>query len=122
MKGQIFMMIAVLVLIALILLKSTLQPIIVKPENFLYENFINLKNELMRTVDISVLNNENVVSNLNSFTSFSSDVLKQRGYTETTEYTVSTYGNTTTVYMNLSLRIENSFIEDSFIINRTVYS
>lgn len=122
MKGQIFIMTAVLVLIALILLKNTIKPITVKPENSLSENFLNLKNELMRAIDISILNNEGVASNLNSFVTFSSNVLKQRGYTETVEYSISTYYNTTTVYLNLSLTIENSFIEDSFIINRTVYT
>jgi hypothetical protein len=122
MKGQIFIMMAVLVLIALILLKNSMKPIVIEPENFLYENFINLKEELIKTVDISILNQENIQTNLNDFISFSTDVFKQRGYEENVEFEISTYDNTTEVYMNVSLKLENSFIEDKFIINRTVYS
>ena len=122
MKGQIFIMTAVLVLIALILLKNSIQPVEIKPKNFLYENFINIKNELIKTVDISILSQEDITTNLNNFIDFSKDVFEQRGYNEIIEFEVSTYGNTTEVYMNISLELENSFIEDRFIINRTVYS
>ena len=121
MKGQIFIMTAVLVLIALILLKNTIQPTEIKSKNFLYERFNDLKNELIRTVDISILNQEDIAMNLNGFIDFSKDVFKQRGYNETIEFEVSTYGNTTEIHMNVSLELENSFIEDNFIINRTVY-
>jgi len=122
MKGQIFIMIAVLVLIVLILLKNAIQPVEIEPKSFLYENFINLKNELIRTVDISILNQEDITTNLNNFITFSESILEQRGYMENVEFEISTYGNTTEVYMNVSLVLENSFIEDKFIINRTVYS
>jgi len=122
MKGQIFIMAAVLVLIALILLRNTIKPIEIKPKNYLYENFVNLKNELIRTVDISILNQEDVTTNLNDFIMFSKDVLEQKGYNENIEFVITTYGNTTEVFVNLTLKLENSFIEDNFIINRTVYS
>lgn len=121
MKGQIFIMTAVLVLIALILLNNAIKPVEIKPENFLYENFINLKNELIKTVDISILNQEDVSTNLNDFIIFSKDVLKQRGYEENVNFEIIKYENTTEVYMNITLKLENSFIEDKFIINRTVY-
>ena len=122
MKGQIFIMTAVLVLIVLILLKNAIQPVEIEPKSFLYENFINLKNELIRTVDISILNQQDITTNLNNFITFSGSILEQRGYSETVEFEISTYDNTTEVYMNVSLILENSFIEDKFIINRTVYS
>lgn len=122
MKGQIFIMISVLVLIALILLKNAIKPVEIKPENFLYENFVNLKNELIKTVDISILNKEDITTNLNNFITFSKDVLERRGYNEDVKFNILTYGNTTTVYTNITLKLDNSFIEDKFIINRTVYS
>jgi hypothetical protein len=122
MKGQIFVMMAVLVLIALLLLRNAIRPSEIKPENFLYENFVNLKNELIKTVDISILNQENVSTNLNSFITFSKDVLGRKGYNEDVKFDISTHDNTTEVHMNVTLKLENSFIEDKFIINRMVYS
>jgi len=122
MKGQIFVMMAVLVLIALLLLRNSIRPSAIKPENFLYENFVNLKNELIKTVDVSILNNEDVYTNLNSSIDFSKDVLGRKGYNEDVKFDISTHGNTTEVHMNITLKLENSFIEDKFIINRTVYS
>lgn len=122
MKGQIFVMIAVLVLIALLLLRNSIRHSTIKPEDFLYESFVNLKNELIKTMDISILNKENVSTNLNNFITFSKDVLGRKGYIEDVKFDVSTHGNTTEVNMNITLELENSFIEDKFIINRTVYS
>jgi hypothetical protein len=122
MKGQIFVMMAVLVLIALLLLRNAIRPSEIKPENFLYENFVNLKNELIKTVDVSILNNEDVYTNLNSFIAFSKDVLGRKGYNEDVKFDVSTHDNTTEVHMNVTLKLDNSFIEDKFIINRMVYS
>ena len=122
MKGQIFVMMAVLVLIALLLLRNAIRPSEIKPENFLYENFVNLKNELIKTVDISILNQEDVSTNLNSFIAFSKDVLGRKGYNEDVKFEISTHDSITEVHMNITLKLENSFIEDKFIINRMVYS
>lgn len=121
MKGQIFVMMAVLVLIALLLLRNAIRPSEIKPENFLYENFVNLKNELIKTVDISILNQEDVSTNLNSFITFSKDVLRRKGYNEDVKFEISTHDSITEIHMNITLKLENSFIEDKFIINRTVY-
>ncbi len=121
MKGQVFVMVAVLVLIALIMLRNAIKPVEVSPKSFLYENFLNLKNELIKTVDISILNEDDVSTNLNNFITFSSNVFQQRGYEQNIEFNTITYENTTEVYMNFSLKLGNSFIEDKFIINRTVY-
>jgi hypothetical protein len=121
MKGQIFIMAAILVLIALILLMNSIRPIEIQSKDFLYENFFNLKNELIKTVDISLLDQEDVTTNLNNFIIFSTEVFNQRGYNENVKFDIITYGNTTEVYMNVTLELGNSFIEDKFIINRTVY-
>ncbi|OGI11727.1 hypothetical protein A3K64_00340 [Candidatus Micrarchaeota archaeon RBG_16_36_9] len=122
MKGQVFILIAVMVLIALILLKNVIQPPVIKSENHLIENFMNLKNELIRTVDISLLNNEDVSANLNTFVSFSKEILGNRSYDENIVFNVISYYNTTEVHVNITLVQGNSFMEDNFIINRTVYS
>jgi hypothetical protein len=122
MKGQIFILMAVMVLIALILLRNVIQPPEINSDNYLYENFINLKGEMIRTVDLSLLNKENVQTNLGTFISFSKEVLDNRSYVEDVKFNIVSYGNTTEVHMNITLTQGNSFIEDQFIINRTVYS
>jgi hypothetical protein len=125
MKGQIFILMAVMVLIALILLRNVIQPPAIKSDNYLYENFINLKNELIRTVDLSLLSKEDVgqiAANLGTFISFSKEILGNRSYAEDVKFNILSYDNTTEVHMNITLTQGNSFIEDEFIINRTVYS
>jgi len=101
---------------------NAIKPVIIESKSFLYENFLNLKNELIKTIDISILNKESIAPNLDNFISFSKESFENRGYDETVTYSISTIENTRTVYMTVSLRLENSFIEDEFIINRTVYS
>jgi hypothetical protein len=73
-------------------------------------------------VDVSILNKEDVSTNLNSFIDFSKDILGRKGYVEDVKFDMSTHGDTTEIQMNITLKLENSFIEDRFIINRTVYS
>lgn len=123
MKGQIFMLIAVMFLIALILLRNTIQIPETRTDNYLYESFTNLKNEMIKAVDLSLLSKEDVLqSNLESFISFSKQVLGNRSFVEKVDYNIISYSNTTEVHMNITLSQGNSFIEDNFIINRTVYS
>ena len=122
MKGQFFVLMAVMFLIALILLRNAIQQPEIKTDNYLYESFTNLKSELIRTVDISLLNNEDVSTNLNEFILFSKEVLGNRSFVEDVKFNLISYDNTTEVHMNITLTQGNSFIEDKFIINRTVYS
>lgn len=122
MKGQIFIMVAVLVLIALIIIRSGTIPFIIKPKSLLFENFLNLKNELITTVDISLLKQEDISNNLDNFTSFATEIFKQRGYETDVNYSVSTSGSLTTVYMNVSLELGDSYLRDNLIIKRTVYT
>ena len=122
MKGQIFVLASVMILIVLLMLQNSIRPFELKDENSLYENFVNIKGELIRTVDVSLINQEGVSSNLEECIGFSKDVMGRKGYTEQVMYSVSTYGNTTVVQMNFTLSLGNSFIEDNFIINRTVHA
>lgn len=122
MKGQIFIMVAVLVLISLILVRSGTRQFVIKPKSLLFENFLNLKNELITTVDISLLKQEDISNNLNSFISFATDIFEQRGYETSVNYSVSTSGSLTTIYMNVSLGLRESYLRDNLIIKRTVYT
>jgi len=121
MKGQIFIMVAVLVLIALILIRSETRPFVIKPRSLLFENFLNLKNELIKTVDISLLNQKDISNNLDNFISFATDIFDQRGYEISVNYSVSTLGPTI-VYINVSLKLGDSYLKDNLIIKRMVYT
>jgi len=120
-KGQVFLIIAVFVLLAMIFIRTEIKPLIVKPSNMLPENFINLKNELIKTVDLTLLNQSSLSTNLNNFIEFSTNVFNQRGYKENVTYVISTTGSTTTVNFNVSLEFENSYLNDTFSVIRTVY-
>jgi hypothetical protein len=120
MKGQVFMIVSVFILLFLFLLRINTQTIDVKPEDLFHEDFSNLKSELVKTIDISLLNQENLQSNLNDFIIFSTDFYKNKGYIEDIDYSISTSGDVTTVYLNISLASSNSYLKQNLIINRTL--
>jgi hypothetical protein len=121
MKGQVFILASVMILIALLLLQNAIRPLEATPKSNLQESFSNAKAEIVRTVDLSLLNGEDVSTNLDSFILFSKDVMKKRGYVQDASYSISSFGRIFSVQMNLSISYGSSFIQDEFIINRTVY-
>ena len=120
MKGQIFILVSVFILLFLFLMRANTRTIEVKPEDLFYEDFSNLKNEFIKTIDISILNQENLQNNLNDFIDFSTDVYKNKDYTEDIDYSISTSGDVTVVYLNISLRSGKSYLKENLIINRTL--
>jgi len=122
MKGQVFIIALLLVLIILVLLRSETKPFPPQHESPLSKSFLNLKNELIETVDISLLNGEDISTNLDTFISFSKKIFEMRGYKESVNYTISNPGNAIIVYMNVSLELDDSYLKDYLIINRRVYS
>lgn len=121
MKGQVYIIIAVLSVLLLFLLRISTIPLVEKSEVPLTENFINLKNELVKTVDVSILNQQDVQNNLDNFISFSKQILKQKNYNENVNYTISRIDNTTTVIMDVNLSYGESYLYDRISVNRTVY-
>ncbi|MFQ6020765.1 MAG: hypothetical protein ACE5J4_01960 [Candidatus Aenigmatarchaeota archaeon] len=122
MKGQVILIISVLVVIILILIKLNTQTFTEKPQNILPTTYLNLKNELIKTIDISLLNQEDVSSNLNAFIAFSKQILERRGYNQEINYNIVREGDITKVYINLNLSLSNSYINDDFTITRTVFT
>jgi hypothetical protein len=122
MKGQIFIIASVLILIALLMTRFSTKTVDIKEDETFYESFSNLKTELTRTVDLSLINQDIVQEKLNDFIGFSTEVFNKKGYTENVSYQISQNGETTTVYLNVSLKNDKSYLLDSLIINRTVYA
>jgi hypothetical protein len=114
------MIASVFILLFLFLLRINTQTIDVKQDDMFHEDFANLKSELVKTVDVSLLNQENLQDNLDDFITFSTDFYNNRGYTEDVDYSISTSGDMTTVYLNVTLSSSNSYLRQDLIINRTL--
>jgi len=123
MKGQVFIITSVLILIALLIVRINTQTFEIKAEETFYEDFSNLKNELINTIDFSILTDTaNLENNLVDFISFSTNVLKKRGYSENVTYLITINGDTRIIYLNVSLNSSKSYLKENLIINRTVYT
>jgi len=121
MKGQIFLLTSLFFVVILILISITTRLPFEKETTNLHDMFSNLKSELTKTVDLSLLNNQNIANNLDSFILFTKEINKRRNIEENTTYSIENNGNVYTVYINVSLASENQLIKDSFIVDRTVY-
>ena len=121
MKGQIFIISSILILLALFLIRTSTKTVDVKQNELFYESFTNLRSELIKTVDLALINQESVSARLDDFIVFSKNVYIKKGYNESVNYTVSP-GSTTIVYLNLSLTSSSSYLMENLIINRTVYT
>jgi hypothetical protein len=121
MKGQIFIVTSIMVLLALFILRASTRTADVSQSESFYQAFSNLKGELIRTVDLSLINQESVPTRLDDFILFSKEVYARKGYSESVNYTVSP-GVTTTVLINVSLSSGNSYLTEDLIISRRVYS
>ena len=119
MKGQVFIIISVFVLLFLLSLRMGTQTTDIKQEDNFISDYKSLKNELINTIDLSLVNRQSVQNNLNNFISFSTDFYKRKGYTEEVDYSITEVGDVTTVYLNISMTSDSSYLKQSIIINRT---
>lgn len=120
MKGQVFILISVFVLLFLFSLRISTQAIDVSTRDMFSEDFTNLRDELVRTVDVSLINQESLQTNLDDFIAFSNEFYRRKGYTEDVQYSISSLGDVTTVYLNVSLNSSSSYLMQGLIINRTM--
>lgn len=122
MRGQVFIITSVLILIALLVVRINTQTFEIKSDEMFYDDFSNLKNELINTIDFSIMTNANLENNLVDFISFSKNVFKKRGYNEGVTYLITVNGDNRIVYLNISLNSSKSYLKEDLIINRTVYT
>lgn len=121
MKGQIFLIASILILIGLIMLRINTVPFVQDPETHLQDHFLNIKNELIKTVDKSLLSGEALSSKLDRFISFSKQVLKERGFDQEIKYDITTLGEETIVTFDISINNKDSKLNDKIIIKRRLY-
>ena len=120
MKGQVFMIVSLFTLLFLFLLRINTQTVDTSYDSLFFDDFSNLKGELVKTVDVSVLNQDNIAFNLDDFITFSSDFYESKGYEEDVDYYITTLGEVTTIYLNISLSSSDSYLMESLIISRTL--
>jgi hypothetical protein len=118
MKGQIFIIASVMILLALLLTRVSTKTVDIKQDENFYESFTNLKEQMVRTVDLGLVNQESVSSRLDDFIAFSKEVYARKGYNESVNYTVAG----TVAYINVSLSSANSYLLEELIVNRTVHT
>ena len=120
MKGQVFVITAVFVLIFILSLRINTQTSEATDDSAFLSDFENLRGELVRTVDFSLVNQQSVQSNLDDFIYFSSEFNKRKGYEQSVVYTVNSDASKVTVSMNVTLSSKSSYLMQSIIVNRTV--
>jgi hypothetical protein len=121
MKGQVFILLSLLILILLLSLREETGPIIRK-EVPIFNSFSNLKEKLIETVELSLLNEESISHNLEDFINLSKNLFKEKGYLFDANYSISSIGKNRIILLNISLSYKDSYLKTGLIINRTVYS
>lgn len=120
MKGQIYVMATILILIFLILTKIGTEMPSYQAKPLLFEYYTNIREEVINTVDLALLNEKNVSTSLDDFISLSSSTLTEHGINNTTDYNIEENGNAIKVTFNLYLGSGKSFISDVITVERDV--
>lgn len=117
MKGQMYITITVLIIVALFALKMGTASFDGNINPDMNKIYMNIKDEIKDTLEISLLNNEDVSANLDDFLDFTESSLEKRGYTQDITYEIS--GNS--IKINLYLEHDGNFINDTFIVSGEIY-
>jgi hypothetical protein len=122
MKGQSFLIIAIIFITILALIKANISFQKFEKESFGFE-FENVKEEIVRSVEFSIYEKENITKNLENFVDFARNSLKRKtlnlkaiileGFIENNELNISLknlLGNEI-IFLNLSFSYNDSFRE-----------
>jgi len=121
MKGQIFLLACVLILIGLLILRINTSPVYEQSKSNLYNHYYNLKNEFVKIVDKALLKQDPLASKLDDFISFSKQVLQEKGIQEDVDYDITEIGEKKVITIDLSLSSGDSYLNNTIIISRVVY-
>ena len=120
MKGQAFIILAIILVLILFLIKS-LSPKDLMDEDGRVEGleFENLKHEILKTVQISFPNEGNISKNLNGFLKFARNSLKSRGL-ELKVFLAKIYYSNITQNLNNSLNVSILNLLGSELLNLNI--
>lgn len=102
MKGQIFILVSIMIVIALILLRISTRAPVEQYQMTFPDNYFNLQREFVHTIDLSLINKESALDikdNVEEFADFSRRVMITKGYTEKVIYSFN-YNGTKVVIGN----------------------
>lgn len=117
MKGQIFIVVSILVTISLLAIAMTTS-ITIEPENYLQNYFVNIRAELTETASYALLDGTDVGSALDEYILFSKNILEQKGYVQTVTYSEDSQFVTIDIYLGRG----EEYYSDLIIIDKRVYT
>jgi hypothetical protein len=120
MKGQVFVLISIFVLIFLFSVRLGTETVDVMQKDLFLQDFGKLKAETVRTIDMSLLNKQSVQTNLDNFIDFAKNYYAGRGYQVDVQYNIDSLGTNTSVLLNITMQNTNSYLSESLIISRNV--
>ncbi|MCD6476917.1 MAG: hypothetical protein J7K26_01975 [Candidatus Aenigmarchaeota archaeon] len=115
MKGQAYTILAIFLVVSLLSLSLLFKENHIEKTN-IQSIFLNVKNEIIKTVELSILDDNDISTNLDDFILFLNKYLESRNYNIETKYTI----NTDKVEIYLKISDKNSYIQDKFNINRKI--
>lgn len=121
MKGQIYLLIGILLALGLLMLRSSVSVMPEVSEPLINENFDNLKQEIVNTVDLSIVNNESIEDNLIDFINYSKSYMNRNGFEEDIQYKINSIDNLVDVDVDIYLSSQDSYLRDSIKIERRIY-
>ena len=117
MKGQMYVTVVILMIVALFALKIGTTGFTSPMEPDINNVYKNVKNEMIDLIELSLLNGEDLSNNLDSFVSFTTEILESRGYSQEITYEIDGYNTK----VNLYLEYNGNFINDTFVVNKRLY-
>ena len=98
MKGQIFIVVSILIAVSLLALSIGMNKIIVE-ESYVQDYFVNVRTEIKNTADNSLLNGEEYSDNLDDYIVFSEKILDKKGIKQEISYALSKKGLVIYIYL-----------------------
>jgi len=118
MKGQIFLAVSLLIAIVLITAKLTATIPSDTAVSDIDDIYKNIKSELQKTAEITLLNQESLSENFDEFILFNKEIYEKRGYTLDITYLLGVGAASFDFYISDG----ENFIKDKFNINTRLYS
>ncbi|MBU3905058.1 MAG: hypothetical protein KJ906_02845 [Nanoarchaeota archaeon] len=117
MKGQIFIVVSILIAVSLLGLSIGMKPIVVE-DSYIQNYFVNVRTEIRNTVDLALLDDEDVSDKLDEYIDFSELVLENKGILQDINYNIES----DSVIVNIYLERGEEYYSDQIVIPLGVYT
>jgi len=117
MKGQIFIVVSILIAVSLLALSIGMTQIVVE-DSYVKDYFVNVRTEVKNTVDLALMDGEDYTESLDEYIVFSEKVLDKKGIVQEISYAQSKKGLSVDIYLELG----EEYYRDQILIPTGVYS